>query len=155
MILPTASSMGDEEKRPPADRGGASRKSGNVDVRIGSKVRLRRVALGLTLEELGARMGISLQQMQKYEAGATRISASRLYEIAHVLDAPITWFFDPSGSPIDRDSATAVANPAASLEDSLDHETQQLVRLFRSIKDPRLRYKIIELIELLAPPKAK
>jgi transcriptional regulator with XRE-family HTH domain len=144
---------GDEEKRSPADRGGASRKSGDVDVRVGARVRLRRVVLGLTLEELGSRLGLSLQQIQKYEAGATRIPATRLYEIAQVLDVPISWFFEPSGPPSDKEIAGRGSRRSASRETSVKQDVERLVSLFSAIGDPRLRRKIIELVELLAPQK--
>jgi transcriptional regulator with XRE-family HTH domain len=147
--------MADEEERLPEDRGGASRKSGDVDARVGAKVRLRRVVLGLTLEELGSRVGLSAQQIQKYEAGVSRIPATRLYEIAQALDVPISWFFDPSGSPAVKESATTGRHRGASQEASLRQDAERLVRLFRMIEDPRLRRKVIELVELLAPSKAK
>jgi transcriptional regulator with XRE-family HTH domain len=143
---------GDEEKRLPADRGGPSRKSGDVDARVGARVRLRRVVLGLTLEELGSRLGLSLQQIQKYEAGATRIPATRLYEIAQVLDVPISWFFDPSGSLSDKELGGRPRR-SASREASVKQDVERLVSLFSAIEDPRVRRKIIELVELLAPPK--
>jgi transcriptional regulator with XRE-family HTH domain len=144
--------QGDEEKRSPADRGGASRKSGDVDARVGARVRLRRVVLGLTLEELGSRLGLSLQQIQKYESGATRIPATRLYEIAQVLDVPISWFFDPSGSPSEKELGGRPRR-SASREASVKQDVERLVSLFSAIEDPRVRRKIIELVELLAPPK--
>ena len=145
--------QGDEEKRLPADRGGASRKSGDVDARVGARVRLRRVVLGLTLEELGSRLGLSLQQIQKYEAGATRIPATRLYEIAQVLDVPISWFFDPSGSPSDKEFAGRGPRRSASREASVKQDVERLVRLFSAIEDPTVRRKIIDLVELLTPHK--
>jgi transcriptional regulator with XRE-family HTH domain len=132
------------------DRGGASRKSGDVDVRIGARVRLRRAVLGLTLEELGSRVGLSLQQIQKYEAGASRIPATRLYEISQVLDVPISWFFDTSNFASGKAIAEPGSHRGASREASVKQDLENLVSLFSTIQDPRLRLKIIELVELLA-----
>lgn len=68
-----------------------------VDVHVGERIRIRRNLVGLSQTELGVCIGVSFQQMQKYETGANRISASRLWELSRVLDAPIVWFFDGYG----------------------------------------------------------
>jgi transcriptional regulator with XRE-family HTH domain len=139
--------MRDEERRPRKDRS-ASRKSSDVDVRVGARVRQRRVALGVTLQELGSRVGVSFQQIQKYEAGDSRIPVSRLQEIAQVLDVPITWFFVP-------EIATTGFPPKASQGVSLRQETDRLVSLFSAIEDPRVRKAIMELVTLLADMSGK
>ena len=64
-----------------------------VDVHVGSRVRLRRTLLGLSQERLGEAVGLTFQQIQKYERGANRIGASRMYDLAHVLDVPVSFFF--------------------------------------------------------------
>jgi transcriptional regulator with XRE-family HTH domain len=139
--------MRDEERRPRKDRG-ASRKSSDVDVRVGARVRQRRVALGLTLQDLGSRVGVSFQQIQKYEAGDSRIPVSRLQTIAQVLEVAITWFFVP-------EIATRGAPLEASQEGSLRQETDRLVSLFSAIEDPRVRKAIMELVILLADMSGK
>ena len=68
-----------------------------VDVHVGQRIRVRRNLVGLSQTELSERIGVSFQQMQKYEKGANRISASRLWEVSSILDAPISWFFDGFG----------------------------------------------------------
>ena len=65
-----------------------------VDVHVGSRVRLRRTLLGLSQEKLGEAVGLTFQQIQKYERGANRIGASRMYDLAHVLDVPVAFFFE-------------------------------------------------------------
>src|SRR4051794_25093654 len=65
-----------------------------IDVRVGARLRLRRNMLGLTQEKLGEMIGLTFQQVQKYERGANRIGASRLYELSRVLDVPVSFFFD-------------------------------------------------------------
>src|SRR3546814_15533847 len=77
---------------PPGDRreGGPN----PVDVHVGSRVRLRRTLLGMSQEKLGEAIGLTLQQVQKYERGANRIGASRLFDLSRVLDVPVDFFFD-------------------------------------------------------------
>src|SRR5579862_3410669 len=68
-----------------------------VDVHVGSRVRLRRTLLGMSQEKLGDAIGLTFQQVQKYERGANRIGASRLYDLARVLDVPVSYFFEELG----------------------------------------------------------
>ena len=68
-----------------------------IDVHVGSRIRLRRTMLGMSQEKLGESLGITFQQIQKYEKGTNRVSCSRLYEISQILDVPITYFFSASG----------------------------------------------------------
>jgi ribosome-binding protein aMBF1 (putative translation factor) len=86
------------KSRAPGRRGGkmrvSSKKPTHVDEHVGKRLRLRRNLLGLSQDELARRLGLTSQLIQKYEAGETRISASRLYGIAGQLAVPITWFFD-------------------------------------------------------------
>jgi transcriptional regulator with XRE-family HTH domain len=73
----------------------AKQKPGHpTDVHVGGKMRMRRMALGMTQEKLGDAMGITFQQVQKYEKGANRIGASRLFEIAQILEVPVAYFFE-------------------------------------------------------------
>lgn len=148
MSLSTGSfDMSDEGQRPRKERA-TSRKSSPVDARVGARIRQRRVALGLTLHELASRVGVSFQQLQKYEAGDSRISASRLHQIAQVLDVAITWFFVP-------EVAKAGTRPQASQEVSLRQETDRLVSLFSAIDDPRARRAIMDLVTILAEMSAR
>src|SRR5436189_681918 len=74
-----------------------SRRANPVDVHVGSRVRLRRMMLGMSQEKLGESLGITFQQIQKYEKGTNRIGASRLQHIARVLTMPVSYFFE--GAP--------------------------------------------------------
>jgi|SRR5919108_1711007 transcriptional regulator with XRE-family HTH domain len=139
--------MRDEGQRPRKDRG-TSRKSSHVDARVGARIRQRRVALRLTLQELASGVGVSFQQLQKYEAGDSRIPVSRLQQIAQVLDMPITWFFVP-------EIAATGTSAEAPQEASLRQETDRLVSLFSAIDDPRVRRAIMELVTLLADMSGK
>src|ERR1700722_3677384 len=71
-----------------------SDKPNPIDVHVGSRVRLRRTLLGMSQEKLGNAIGLTFQQVQKYERGANRIGASRLYDLSHVLDVPVSYFFE-------------------------------------------------------------
>src|SRR5579884_1124067 len=77
-----------------------------IDVHVGSRIRLRRNMLALSQEKLGEAIGLTFQQVQKYERGANRVGASRLHELSRVLDVPVSFFFD------DTDPVRAPANPA-------------------------------------------
>ena len=108
--------------------------------------------LGMSQEKLGESLGITFQQIQKYEKGANRIGASRLQEIANVLNTPVSFFFDdaPSGQKArgggfsDSDSANYVVDFLSS------SEGLQLNRAFVKIRDPKVRRKIVEMVRALA-----
>ncbi|MDT8265491.1 helix-turn-helix transcriptional regulator, partial [Roseomonas sp. DSM 102946] len=78
----------------PAERGEREHRPSPIDVHVGGRVRLRRTLLGMSQEKLGEALGLTFQQVQKYERGVNRIGASRLFDIARVLDVPIGFFFD-------------------------------------------------------------
>ena len=83
--------MHQQTRRPGRQKGN---KPSPIDVHVGSRVRLRRNMLGLSQEKLGGAIGLTFQQVQKYERGANRIGASRLHDLSHVLDVPVSFFFD-------------------------------------------------------------
>ena len=102
--MPSEPSEKKSKSRTPNKRGAknrvSSKKPTHVDEHVGKRLRLRRNLLGLSQDELAKRLGLTSQLIQKYEAGETRISASRLYAIAVQLAVPITWFFDElEGNP--------------------------------------------------------
>jgi transcriptional regulator with XRE-family HTH domain len=125
-----------------------------IDVHVGSRVRLRRTLLGLSQEKLGEAVGLTFQQIQKYERGANRIGASRLYEFSRILDVPVSFFFDDMSDKF-RSTDTAVVGlsdqPQAALEpDPLTRrETLELVRAYYRIHDPQVRKRLFELAKSL------
>ena len=128
-----------------------SRKTGRIDAHVGAQLRLRRVILGLSQEELASRLGISFQQIQKYESGANRISAARLFEISRELDVPIAWFFKDLQAEEGQSSAVAPSDRTLRSAELFDpQETGELLRHFSSIEDQEVRRKIIEMVEVLA-----
>jgi transcriptional regulator with XRE-family HTH domain len=121
-----------------------------VDVHVGSRVRLRRNMLGLSQGKLGEAIGLTFQQVQKYERGVNRISASRLYELSRVLDVPVTFFFDT----IDPVRAPAIPDGPDELNWSSDplrrEETVELVTAFRGVGDGLVRRRFFNLAKELS-----
>lgn len=127
-----------------------------IDVHVGSRVRLRRTLLGLSQEKLGEAVGLTFQQIQKYERGANRIGASRLFEFSRILDVPVSFFFDDMS---ERIKVGEVAEEFSGLSDQpqspLDpdpltrRETLELVRAYYRICDPQVRKRLFELTKSL------
>lgn len=126
-----------------------------IDVHVGSRVRLRRTLLGLSQEKLGEAVGLTFQQIQKYERGANRIGASRLYEFSRILDVPVSFFFDDMSErfkgPEPLSTGGFADQPQPSLEpDPLTRrETLELVRAYYRIHDPQVRKRLFELTKSL------
>jgi len=131
-----------------------------IDVHVGSRIRLRRTLLGMSQERLGEALGLTFQQVQKYERGVNRVGASRLFDLSRVLDVPISFFFDDMpesltaafGSPAAR-RATGFAEPSNSFaDDTLNRrETLELVRAYYRITDPAIRKRVFDLIKSMGP----
>ena len=123
-----------------------------MDVHVGGRVRQRRTMLGMSQEKLGEALGLTFQQVQKYERGANRIGASRLHCISKVLDVPINYFFeDISPSSAKKSGKTALAKVRAEYDHDpmAKRETLELVRYYYKIKDPRVRRRIFDLTKQL------
>lgn len=127
------------------------RSANSVDSHVGSRVRLRRLELGLSQEKLADQLGITFQQVQKYERGTNRIGASRLHQIAVVLEVPITYFFEGATAPVSADKEAQVSPLSQALSDPA---TVRLVRAFASINDSQLRQKAVGIIEAIAETSA-
>jgi transcriptional regulator with XRE-family HTH domain len=132
-----------------------SGKPNPVDVHVGNRVRLRRTLLGMSQEKLGESLGLTFQQVQKYERGANRIGASRLWDLSRVLDCPVSFFFEE----MDQETASAsprnlsVETPDVEARDGdqmTKRETLELVRAYYRIKDYHVRRRIYELAKSLA-----
>jgi transcriptional regulator with XRE-family HTH domain len=134
----------------------SSKKPNYVDQHVAKRLRLRRNLLGLSQDELAKRLGLTSQLIQKYEAGETRISASRLYGIAVQLAVPITWFFDELEDK-KRLSVKSGATPEAQDWSELvtKRESRQLLELYFGIADERLRRKVMEVAQLLKTTDAE
>ena len=131
-----------------------------IDLHVGKRLRRRRRLLGLTQQQLAESIGIRFQQIQKYERGVNRIGASRLFDLARVLDVPIGFFFDDMSAELGgnaanraRGAAFGFAEGQEGFEDDTLHrrETLELVRAYYRITDPSVRKRVFDLIKTLSP----
>ena len=120
-----------------------------TDKHVGARVRMRRMMLGMSQEKLGAELGLTFQQVQKYEKGANRISASRLQQIAHILQVPVSFFFDGAPSlPGQQTDGLAEATSPAYVADFLStSDGLALTKSFMQIQDAKLRRRIVDLVK--------
>jgi transcriptional regulator with XRE-family HTH domain len=116
------------------------RSTGKHDFELGMRIRLRRVEMKISQSELADKLGVSFQQVQKYEKGVNRVGASRLQQIATALDVPVTFFFDGDGKSREVDSLLFI-DSAFSL---------RLLRAYASVKNQALQRQFVSLIESIA-----
>ena len=130
-----------------------SRRPNPIDAHVGTRVRLRRMLLGMSQEKLGEHLGLTFQQVQKYEKGINRIGASRLFDLARVLGVPVQFFYDEA--PTEGGNVNAVPGfaeqPAESyvVEFLATREGLELNKAFVKIADPKVRRAIVELVRSL------
>jgi transcriptional regulator with XRE-family HTH domain len=129
-----------------------SKKAPNpIDIHVGSRVRLRRMMLGMSQEKLGESLGITFQQIQKYEKGTNRIGASRLQHIATVLKVPVAFFFEDAPGTPDEAEGFGETQPTSYVVDFLSSsEGLSLNKAFVRIEDPKVRRRIVDLVRSLA-----
>jgi len=121
-----------------------------TDKHVGSRVRMRRIMLGMSQEKLGDALGLTFQQVQKYEKGTNRIGASRLQQIAHFLQVPVSFFFE-GGPDLPGQEGTLEAPSPSYVSDFLaTSEGLALTKAFMQIKDPKLRRRIVDLVSQIA-----
>lgn len=115
-----------------------------IDVYVGDRIRTRRKMLNIAQRELGEELGVTFQQIQKYERGANRIGSARLYRMANYLDVAVSYFFEgveaAIGGPVDGESENIFE-----LE-----ETKAIVNAYYGITDPKLRYQLQSLARILS-----
>ena len=132
----------------PQDKSKDSNAPHSIDLYVGGRMRLRRTQLGLSQGTLASKIGVSFQAIQKYEAGGIRISASRLYEVAQVLQVPPAFFFD--GYPAGLATTNLAQEVGAATGDVFNsREVMTLIRGYYGIKDPQLQADILRLIAKL------
>jgi len=127
------------------------KKPNPIDIHVGSRIRLRRTMLGMSQEKLGDSLGITFQQIQKYEKGTNRVGASRLQNISGILNVPVAFFFeDAPGDPSTGQAGFAEASSSNYVVDFLSSsEGLQLNRAFVKIQDAKVRRKIVDLVKAL------
>ncbi len=130
----------------------AAKKAPNpIDRHVGSRVRMRRMMLSMSQEKLGDALGLTFQQVQKYEKGTNRIGASRLQQISHILQVPVAFFFEGAPDlPGAGEPGKEMPSPAYVSEFLATSEGLSLTKAFMRIKEPRLRRRIVDLVEAIA-----
>ena len=126
-----------------------------IDVHVGNRVRLRRTLLGISQQSLAGAIGLTFQQIQKYEKGANRVSSSRLLDIANTLDVEVSYFFQEMDTEVQNQTPSMLMNAKALPE--IDHEkdplarreTLELVRAYYRIPDPAVRKRLTDLVRTL------
>ncbi|RAU21747.1 transcriptional regulator [Paramagnetospirillum kuznetsovii] len=154
---PPPAGIDPQDKRRPS-RGRLADGSANpIDAHVGTRLRLRRTLLGMSQDSLGMAIGMTFQQVQKYERGANRISASRLFDLSRTLDVPISYFFEGLSDAAQAASPAAVikGSAPASVDDQgrspmAKRETLELVRAYYRISDPKVRDQVYALAKALA-----
>jgi len=122
-----------------------------TDKHVGSRVRMRRMMLGMSQEKLGDSLGLTFQQVQKYEKGTNRIGASRLQQISSILQVPVSFFFE--GAPVaanDQAGFGEAPSPTYVSDFLATSDGLALTRAFMRIEDAKLRRKIVDLVEQIA-----
>lgn len=127
------------------------KKPNPIDIHVGSRIRLRRTMLGMSQEKLGDALGITFQQIQKYEKGTNRVGASRLQNISGILNAPVSFFFEdaPGDSSIGQGGLSEASGSNYVVDFLSSSEGLQLNRAFLKISDPKVRRRIVDLVKAL------
>jgi len=120
-----------------------------IDGQVGNRVRLRRMLIGMSQERLGELLGLTFQQVQKYEKGVNRIGAGRLFEVSRILGVPIDYFYEGVSNQLGGGFAESEASPPV-MEFVSSGEGLQLSLAFMKIKDPKLRKRVLDLVKQMA-----
>ena len=126
-----------------------------IDRHVGSRVRLRRQLLNMSQEKLGEELGVTFQQVQKYERGANRIGAGRLWTLARVLDVPVSFFYEGVSETLNQ-PGFAEGDQTPIIDDFIQSaDGVQLAQAFARIRDSKVRRRILELVRTLAAEEAE
>jgi len=147
-----AENLGGDEK--------SSRRPNPIDIHVGSRVRFRRMLLGMSQEKLGEKLGLTFQQVQKYEKGINRIGASRLFDLAQVLGVSVQFFYEEAPTVVDANPLAADDFAEKPDENSIveflrSRDGLELNRAFVRISDAKARRAIVELVRSLANDTGK
>lgn len=128
-----------------------------IDVHVGKRLRLKRTILGMSQEAIGNAIGVTFQQVQKYERGVNRMGASRLYDFSKILGVPVSYFFEEyelGGQDYNKGMAE---NPAPTFEHEkmTSRETMEMMRAYYRISSPQARKRIFELVKAMADEPAE
>jgi len=120
-----------------------------IDAQVGNRVRLRRMLIGMSQERLGELLGLTFQQVQKYEKGVNRIGAGRLFEVSRILGVTIEYFYEGVNSQLAGGFTEGGSTPPV-MEFVSSGEGLQLSLAFMKIKDPKLRRRVLDLVKQMA-----
>lgn len=126
-----------------------------VDVVVGNRVRIRRMLIGMSQERLGELLGLTFQQVQKYEKGVNRIGAGRLFDVARILGVPIDYFYEGVGAQTNGQEGFAEDSAPPVMEFVSSGEGLQLSLAFMKIKDAKVRKRVLDLVKSLAEEEAE
>ena len=125
-----------------------------IDKHVGSRVRMRRMMLGMSQEKLGDALALTFQQVQKYEKGTNRIGASRLSQISNILQVPVAFFFEGAPHLADSnmmaESMESAPSPTYVSDFLATSDGLSLTKAFMRIPDPKLRRRIVDLVQQIA-----
>lgn len=124
-----------------------------TDKHVGSRVRMRRMMLSMSQEKLGDALGLTFQQVQKYEKGTNRIGASRLQQISQILQVPVSFFFEGAPEPQGLTGMGEAPSPTYAADFLATSDGLAIAKAFTRIKDPKLRRRIVDLVEQIASDK--
>ena len=147
--------MANKKRRKPSGRVASKGRPNPIDVHVGRRLRARRTILGISQSTLGEQLGLTFQQIQKYERGTNRVSSSRLFDLTRVLDVPIAYFFEEMSAGVEAQSPGQLHGAAPSLpgeehDPMARRETLELVRAYYRIQDQNVRKRITDLARALA-----
>jgi len=126
-----------------------TKKANPIDAQVGGRVRIRRMLIGMSQERLGELLGLTFQQVQKYEKGVNRIGAGRLFEVSRILGVPIDFFYEGVSTQGEGGFSESEAAPPV-MEFVSSGEGLQLSLAFMKIKDPKVRKRVLDLVKSLA-----
>src|SRR6185312_1121662 len=124
-----------------------------IDVQVGNRVRIRRMLIGMSQERLGELLGVTFQQVQKYEKGINRIGAGRLFDVSRILGVPIEYFYE--GAQLSGQAGFAEEGTPPVMEFVSSGEGLQLSLAFMKIKDAKVRKRVLDLVKSLAEEEAE
>jgi transcriptional regulator with XRE-family HTH domain len=125
-----------------------------IDKHVGSRVRMRRMMLGMSQEKLGDALDLTFQQVQKYEKGTNRIGASRLQQISNILSVPVSFFFEGAPHSGAHSGMSEAPSPAYVSDFLATSDGLALTKSFMRIKNAKLRRRIVDLVEHIADEKS-
>ena len=121
-----------------------------IDLQVGSRVRIRRMQIGMSQERLGDLLGLTFQQVQKYEKGANRISAGRLFEVSRILNVPVDFFYEGLAAPLPPGANGIEVSAPSMMEFVSSSDGLQLSLAYMKIKDAKVRKRVLDLVKSLA-----